>query len=59
MPARAGELDVGCDEFKALYASGSLIYKGALSQEHVEQLVAKIVASRRVARRVKSLLTGQ
>jgi hypothetical protein len=54
----AGQLDVGLDEFVALYESGALIYRGTLSQGDVEQLVAKVLASRRVARRVKSIISG-
>lgn len=55
----AGQLDVGRDEFVALYEKGELIYKGVLSDSDVSQLLTKIVSSRRVARRVKQLLTGE
>lgn len=54
----AGQLDVGRDEFVELYESGSLIYKGVLSDPDLTELVSKIVASKRVSRRVKQLLTG-
>ena len=55
----AGQLDVGREEFVALYESGELIYKGALSPQHMEELMSKIAASRRVPRMVKTLLTGK
>ena len=54
----AGQLEIGRDELSALYANRTLIYKGSLSQSDVTVLTAKIVASRRVSRRVKQILTG-
>jgi hypothetical protein len=55
----AGQLDIGRDEFVALYQSGAVEYKGVLSDADVATLVAKIGASTRVSRRLKQLLTGQ
>lgn len=53
----AGALEVGRDEFTALYDSGEVLYKGGLSSADVTALVAKIVASARVRRRFKQMLT--
>lgn len=55
----AGQLDIGRDELIALYQAGGLVYKDTLSEQHVEELMAKIAASRRVARRVKHVLAVQ
>ena len=55
----AGELEVGRDEFVALYNNDALIYRGALSERDLGDLLARVKASRRVSRRVKQLLTGQ
>ena len=52
----AGELEVGRDEFIALYESDAVIYKGALTDAHLNELVDKILACPRVARRFKQLL---
>ena len=55
----AGQLEVGRDEFVALYAGDSLIYKGTLTDADVTTLMNKITSSRRVARRVKQILSGR
>jgi hypothetical protein len=55
----AGQLDVGRDQFIALYESGELIYKGVLSEADLGEVLARIKTSRRVARNVKRLLTGE
>ena len=54
----AGQLDVGRDEFIALYNSGALLYKGVLNDANIEELMKKIAASRRVPRRIKQILSG-
>jgi hypothetical protein len=55
----AGELEIGRDEFVALYESDALIYKGVLSDTDLAQLMARVRRSPRVSRKVKQLLTGE
>lgn len=52
----AGELEVGREEFIALYECDAVVYKGALSDAHLDELVGKILACPRVARRFKQML---
>jgi len=54
----AGQLEIGRDEFVALYESDAVVYKGVLDASHLAELMAKILASARVARRFKRILTG-
>jgi hypothetical protein len=54
----AGELDIRNDEFAALYETDGLLYRGCLHDDTLAELMAKISASPRVARRVKRILTG-
>jgi hypothetical protein len=55
----AGELEVGRNEFVALYESDALVYEGTLSDADLAALLAKIKMSRRVSRRTKLLITGE
>lgn len=52
----AGQLEVGREDFIALYESDAVVYKGALSEAHLAELVEKILACPRVARRFKQIL---
>lgn len=54
--SEAGEFDVGRDEFQALYDNGDLLFKGQLTDSHVEQLIRMILACPRVPRRFKRIL---
>jgi hypothetical protein len=54
----AGQLEVGREEFVALYQGDTLICKGSLNNQHAQELMSKIAASRRVSGRVKQMLTG-
>lgn len=54
----AGQLEVGRDEFVALYSNGAVVYQGALSDADTAALVAKIMACVRVSRRFKQMLSG-
>ena len=54
----AGEREVGRDEFVALYNQGSVVYQGVLNDAHINDLIEKIIASRRVSLRLKQLLGG-
>jgi len=47
------------EQFVALYESGEAIYKGTLADGHMAELVEKILASPRVSRRFKRILTGE
>jgi hypothetical protein len=52
----AGQLQIGRDEFVRLYETDEVIYKGCLSEADINALMDRIVASRRVATRVKQVL---
>ena len=52
----AGEREVGRDEFVALYQADSVVYQGVLTDAHRDELVGKILASRRVSKRFKQML---
>lgn len=55
----AGQLEVGRDEFVKLYETNEVIYQGCLSDADIKALIDRIVASKRVARRVKHILRGE
>lgn len=55
----SGQLDVGRAEFATLYEGGAVVYKGVLTDDDVAALVKVILASARVSRRFKQILTGR
>jgi hypothetical protein len=55
---KAGDLEIGRDEFSVQYERNAVLYKGKLTSEDTDVLVKMILASPRVARRFKRMLAG-
>ena len=55
---QAGELEIDKEQFAALYETDGLMYRGCLNDQTMNDLLAKISASRRVVQRVKQMLAS-